>query len=172
MKFQRLGGHPFAVFIITSVLSDFTDIDFGIEVGSKCLMMVTGIAIHNIQIMHFIKVVFSSIRRIDAAYTRIETATENSCQAGFFKTLLVSPLPTVFEVSFIFRFIIGSIQIIHSGFQAGFHDGKILIRQGYINNDFGFETIKKLYQFIYIVCINLSCFNSRITDCFNDCITF
>ena len=46
--FQWLGGHPFAFFIITSVLSNFADIDFRIKIGSERFVMVAGITVHNI----------------------------------------------------------------------------------------------------------------------------
>ena len=46
--FQWFGGHPFAFFIITSVLSNFADIDFRIKIGSERFVMVAGITVHNI----------------------------------------------------------------------------------------------------------------------------
>ena len=42
MNFQRTGCYPLSVFIITSVLGNFADVYFRIEVCSKCFMMITG----------------------------------------------------------------------------------------------------------------------------------
>ena len=47
VDFQRFGGYPFAVFVITSVLGNF-DVDFRIEVGCKCFVMISCIAVHNV----------------------------------------------------------------------------------------------------------------------------
>ena len=109
-------------------------------------MMVSCIAVYYIQVLNFIKMMFGSIGSIDAAYTRVETATEDSCQAGFFKTFFVCPLPTIFKVSDIFRLIIGCIQIIYSTFQTGFHDSKILIGKSHVYDNFRFETIEECHQ--------------------------
>ena len=46
--FQRLGSDPLTVFIIASVLGDFADVDFRIEVGSEGFVVVAGITVHNI----------------------------------------------------------------------------------------------------------------------------
>lgn len=68
MNFQGFGGYPLSVFIITSVLGDFTDIDFRIEVCSKSLVMISGITIYYIQVLNFIEIMFGSICRINATY--------------------------------------------------------------------------------------------------------
>eukprot|EP00975_Prorocentrum_lima_P056312 11808615-Prorocentrum_lima.AAC.1 len=78
MNFQRTGSYPFAIFIIASVLRNFADVDFRIEVRSKCFMMVTRITVYNVQILNLIKIMFSCISGIDATYSRVESATENS----------------------------------------------------------------------------------------------
>ena len=75
MDFQRLGGNPFPVFVITSILCNFAYIDFWIEVCGKSLMMIACIAIDNIQVLDFIEVMFGCISRIDATYSRIESTT-------------------------------------------------------------------------------------------------
>jgi hypothetical protein len=55
MNFQRTGSYPFAIFIIASVLRNFADVDFRIEVRSKCFMVVTRITVYNVQILNLIK---------------------------------------------------------------------------------------------------------------------
>ena len=123
MNLQRTGCNPFAIFVVTSVLSYFTDIDFRVEVSCKCFMVVSRIAVYYIKILNFIEVMFGGIGCIDATYSWIESASEDGCESGFFETIVIGPLPTVFEMSFIFRFIISCIQIVYSGFQTCFHDG-------------------------------------------------
>ena len=135
MDFQWSGFHPVSVFIIPSVLGNLTDIDFRIEIGGKCLSVITGITIHYIQVLDFIKMMFRSISCKNSRYSRVKPAPQYGCQSFFFKAVVVCPLPAVFEMCHIFRFIISCIQIIHPTFQTSFHDRQILIRQGYVNHD-------------------------------------
>ena len=172
MDFQRLGGYPLAILIVTSVLRDFTNIDFRIEVRCKCLMMITCVAIYDIQILHFIEIMFGSICSINTTYPRIEAATKDGGQSGILKTFLICPLPAVFKVSHIFRLIVGSVQIVDSAFKTSFHNGKILIGKCYVYDDFGFEAIKESNQFIHIVGIYLCGLDVRVTDCFYDSVAF
>ena len=134
--------------------------------------MIARITVYNIQILHFIKIMLGGVGSINTTYTRVETATQDSGQSGILKMFLVCPLPTVFKVSHIFRFIVGSVQIIDSAFEASFHNGKILIRECYVYDDFGFEAIKESYQFIHIVGIHLCGPDVRVTDCFYDSVAF
>ncbi|OQC34801.1 MAG: hypothetical protein BWX65_00079 [Bacteroidetes bacterium ADurb.Bin057] len=128
MNFERLGFYPFSVQKIASFLSDFANIYFGIEIGGKSFMVIARIAIYNIQFMNFVEMVFCCISRKNVCYTRVKTATEYGCQTGFFKTILISPLPRILIFSLVQRFIIGSIQITATHLQTSIHDMQILIR--------------------------------------------
>ena len=75
MNFQRTGLHPLTIFIITAILCNLADIDFRIEVGGKCHTMITGVTIYDIQIVDFIKMMFSRISCKDSRNTRIKTTT-------------------------------------------------------------------------------------------------
>ena len=134
--------------------------------------MISCIAVHNVQVLDFVKMMLGCIGGIYAAYTRVETTAEDGCQSGIFKALFVCPLPAVFEVSYVFRFVIGCIQIIYPAFQTGFHDSKVLIGESYVYDDFGFETVEERHQFVYIVCIYLSGFDVRVADCFYNSVAF
>ena len=169
---ERSGGHPLAVFVIASVLSDFADVDFGVEIGGESLVVVACVAIDNVQIVHFVEMVLGCIGGIDTTYAGVESATEDSGEAGLFEALLVGPLPAVFEVGFILRLIVSRIQIVHSGLQAGFHDGEVLIGECHVDDNIGFETVEKGYQFVYIVSIDLCGLYGRIADGLSDGVTF
>ena len=95
-------------------------------------MMVSGVAVYDIQILYFIEMMFGRISRIYTRYTRIEPATQDSGQAGIFKTFLVCPLPTVLVFSFVQRFVIGRVEIADTVCQAGIHDVEVLIRQSQV----------------------------------------
>ena len=172
VDFQRLGCHPFSVFIIAAVLCNLTDVDFRIEVGGECFMMISGITVYDVQILYFVKMMFGGVCRIYAAYSRVETAAEDGGQSGIFEAFLIGPLPTVFKVGNIFRLIIGGIQIVDSALQASLHDGEVLVGEGYVDDDFGFETIEECYQFVHAVGIYLGGFDVRVTDCLDNSVTF
>ena len=142
MDFQRAGSYPLAVFIITSVLGNFADIDFRIEVGCKCFVVIAGITVYDVQILDFVEIMLGGVGGIDTAHSRIESTAEDSCQTSFFETFMISPLPTVFKMSFIFGFVVGSVQIVNSGFQTCFHNGQVLIREGNVNHHFRFEIVE------------------------------
>ena len=74
-------------------MGNLTDIDFWVEVGSESLVMVSGVAIHDIEHLDFIEVMLGSVCGEDAGNTWVETATEDSAQTCLFELILVSPLP-------------------------------------------------------------------------------
>ena len=135
-------------------------------------MMISGITVYDIQVLDFVKIMLGRISCIDTTDSRIESTTEDSCQAGFLETFMVSPLPAIFKVSFIFRLIIGRIQIVHSGFQASFHDSQVLIGKSNINHHFRFEIVEQGYQFVHIVCVDFCCLYIGITYCLDDFVAF
>ena len=61
MNLQRFRLNPLPVFIIESFLGNLTDIDFRIEVGSEGMMVVTGIAIDDVEIVDLVKVVLGGV---------------------------------------------------------------------------------------------------------------
>ena len=142
MNFKRTSSYPFAIFVIASVLSDFADIDFRVEVSSESLVMISGVAVYDIKVMHFVEIMLSCISCVHATYSRVESATQDSGKSGFFEAFLICPLPAVFEMSLVFRLVVSSIQIVDSCFQASLHYGKVLIGESYVNNDFGLKTIE------------------------------
>ena len=93
VELKRFGLHPFAVLPVESLLGNLTDIDFGVEVGGKRLVVIAGIAIHNVEILYLVEVVFCGISGEDARHARVETATEDGAQASLLETLAISPLP-------------------------------------------------------------------------------
>ena len=78
MNFVWFSFHPLSVFPVFPALRNLTDINFRIEVGSKSFTMITGITVHNIQIMNFVEVMFGCISSVNAGYSGIESTTQNS----------------------------------------------------------------------------------------------
>ena len=59
----RLGLYPLAVFVVLPLLGDLTDVDLGVEVGSEGLVVVTAIAVYDVEIVDLVEVVLRSISR-------------------------------------------------------------------------------------------------------------
>ena len=109
--FKRFGLHPFAVLPIESLLGDFADVDFRVEVGGEGLVVVAGVAVDNVEVLNLVKVMLGGISRVDARYARIETATEDGCQASLFKAVFEGPLPRIFKVCLVFRLVVGRVEV-------------------------------------------------------------
>lgn len=93
MNFERFRFHPLSVLPVESLLSDFADVNFGVEVSGKRFVMVAGVTVHDVKILYLAEVVFGRVGGVDAGYAGVEAAAEYGRQSGLFKTFLVSPLP-------------------------------------------------------------------------------
>ena len=93
MNFERFGLYPLSVLPIQALLCNLADVNFRVEVGSKSFVVVTSIAIYDVEILYFVEVVLSSISGKDACYTWVEATAQDGAQASIFEALLVSPLP-------------------------------------------------------------------------------
>ena len=93
VNFERLSFNPTSVFPVKTFLSDFANVDFGIEVGGESLMVVAGIAVYDVEILNFVKVVLGSVGSVDACYARVEATAQYGSQSGLFKAVFVGPLP-------------------------------------------------------------------------------
>ena len=86
------------IFPIESLLSDFANVDFGIEVCCECLVMVAGIAVHDIQVLNFVEVMFGCICSEYACHSGVKSAAQYGCQSSLLEAFAISPLPTIFKV--------------------------------------------------------------------------
>ena len=57
------------------------------------MVVVTGIAVHDVQIVDLVEVVLGGIGRIDTTHARVKTTTQDGRQARLLKALAISPLP-------------------------------------------------------------------------------
>ena len=137
--FHRFCFNPTTVFPVAAVGADFADVDFRIEIGRKRISVIAAVAVKNVNGMNFVKNMFLRISRKNAGDAGIKSASQNGAETSFFEFFSIRPLILVFEFSCIFWFIVGSIDIMSSGFQTGVHNRQILIRQRQIQNNIGFE---------------------------------
>ena len=156
MNFVRLGRDPFAVFVITSFLRYFADIDFGVEIGGEGHAVVSGVAVHDVEVVDLVEMVLGGIGGEDRRHARIEPAAENRRESLFAETILIGPLPRIFEMRFVPWLVVGRIEVIDAAFQAGVHDREILIGKGHVDDDIGTEGAEEFAQFGNAVGIDLS----------------
>ena len=149
-------------------MGNLADVDFRVEVGGKGLMMVARVAVHDVQILDFVEMVLGGVCRVHAGDARVESAAEDGGQAGVLETLLVGPLPAVFKMGHVFRFVVGRVQIVAPRLQASLHDGQVLIRQGQVHHHVGLEAFEEFHQFVHVVGIHLCCPDGRIPDGLHD----
>ena len=90
---QWVGFNPFAILIPESLLGNLADIDFWVEVGCESLVMISCVAIHDIEHLDFIEVMLGCISGEDARNSWVETTTEDSAETCLLELILVSPLP-------------------------------------------------------------------------------
>ncbi|CDE87889.1 unknown [Prevotella sp. CAG:891] len=93
VNFERFSFNPLTVFPIQTLLGNFANIDFRVKVRSKSLVVITGIAVYDVEILNLVEVMLGSISCKNARHTRVKTTTQDSCQASLFKAIFVSPLP-------------------------------------------------------------------------------
>lgn len=69
---MRFGFYLLFVFLVVAFLCDFLDVDFGVEVGGKGFVMVVCVVVYNIEVVYFIKVVFSGMGGEDVCYVGVK----------------------------------------------------------------------------------------------------
>src|SRR3546814_7622050 len=99
------------------------------------LAMIAAIAIQYVERVDPVQIVLFKIGREHAGNAGIEAGTQQRHQAGVLEAIMICQLPMIFELRLIARFVIGRVHIMYAGLEAGFHDGKILIGQGQIDDE-------------------------------------
>ena len=156
MYLQRLRLYPLPVLIVESLLRNLTDIDLRVEVRGESVMMIASIAIDNVEIMDLVEVMLGSIGCIDATDTWVEAATEDSSQTCLLETILIGPLPGIFEMCLVLRLVISRIKVVAATGKTGIHDCQVLIRQSEVNHEFRLVVVEEGLQLFHIVSIYLS----------------
>ena len=86
-----------------------------------------------------------------AAHSGVESASEDGREAGFLEALAVGPLPGVFEVRFVARFVVGRVKVVDAAAQACFHDGEVLVGERHVDYHFGLVAFEKGYNLLHVV---------------------
>ena len=123
------GFNPVAIFPMAGNRSHFANVDFRVEIGGKGLAMVAAIAIKNVECVDPIKMMLFEVGGEHAGHARVKTRPQQRHDPGVLETVLIGPLPVIFELGFVLGLIIGSVEIVGLGRKARVHDRQILIGQ-------------------------------------------
>ena len=93
MYLHRFRLYVLAILPIKTLLCDFANVNLGVEIRGKGFMMITSIAIDNVEILYFIKVMLGSVCRKDAGNAWVEAATKDGAKSGLLEALAIRPLP-------------------------------------------------------------------------------
>ena len=91
--------------------------------------MIAAVAVEDVDGVDAVEVVLLHVRAEHVGHTRVETGAEQGHQSGLFEALAVGPLPLVFELRLVQRFVVGGIQVVHARGQAGIHNTEVLVGQ-------------------------------------------
>ena len=176
VNLQRLRLDPLSVLVIESLLCDLADVDLRIEVGSESLVVVSGVAVDDVEILDLVEVVLGGVGRVSLRHTRVEAATEDGGKASLLEALLICPLPAVFEVGLVLRLIVGRVEVVASASQASIHDGQVLVGQGQVDDQLRLVAIEERLQLLHVVGIHLGRLDVQVValvvDGFGQTVTF
>ena len=108
--------------------------------------------------------VLGGIGREDGCHAGVETAAEDRREPGGLETILIGPLPRIFEMGLVLGFVVGRVEVIAAAFEAGVHDGQILVRKRHVDDDVGFEGAEQLAELRHIVGVDLGGLHAVAAD--------
>ena len=162
---ERRGSLPGAVFPVAGVSGDFADVDFGVEVGGKGQAVVAGVGVDDVEFVDFIEQVFLDIGGEDVSNAGVKTAAEQRHDAALTEAVFIGPLPFVFEFGFFRRFVVGGVEVVNAGSEAGIHDVQILVGQGDVKDELRAQFFEQAGKRGDVVGINLAGINGHAVFC-------
>lgn len=75
----------------------------------------------------------------DVGHAGVEARAEESGEAGLLEALAVGPLPGVFELREVGRLVVGRVDVVDAGVEAGVHQVEVLVGQGDVDEQLGAE---------------------------------
>ena len=97
--------------------------------------MVAGIAVNDVDEVNLVEQVFLRIGAPDVRDAGVEPAAEDGRQASGLEALLIGPLPGILELCHLARLVVGGVEIVHAGLEAGVHDRQVLVGQGHVDHE-------------------------------------
>ena len=162
VNLQRLRLNPLSVLIVESFLSNLTDVYLRIEVCREGVVVVSCIAVYDVEVMNLVELMLSRIGSISLRHSRVESASQYGSQSCLLELILVSPLPGVFEVSLVLRLVVCRVLIVASACQARVHDGQVLVRQSQVEHEVRLELVEEPLQLFHVIGVDLRRFDVHL----------
>ena len=129
--------------------------------------MVARVRIENIDGFDFVEKVLLRVGAVNVRHARVETGAEQGAQARFFEAFPISPLPGVFKLRVIRRFVVRRIDVVNAGVQTRVHQRQILIRERNVDQNLRLKFFQKRDHFLYVVRIDFRRFNHNARRIFD-----
>ena len=129
--------------------------------------MVARIRVDDVKSLNGVEMVLHRPCGIDIRHAGIEPASEQRHEPFLFEAVLIRPLPFVFKMRLVKRFIVRGVDIVHTGFEAGVHDMQILIGKRKVQHHVGPDFFNQFDQMRHIVRIHLSRGNRAVVFFFD-----
>jgi hypothetical protein len=84
---------------------------------------------------------------------------------------MVGPLPAVLELGGFDGLVVGGVEIVDAGFQAGVHDGQVLVGQSHVDHQLRLLPFDQRHQFRHVVGIDLRGLHREMLDFRRDRVT-
>ena len=153
-ELERLGLDELPVLEVFALRGDFTDVDLGVEIGGERLSVVAGVAVDDVERVDGVEILRFP-RGVDIGHAGVESAAEERGDALLAEAVAVRPLPAVFEVRDVRRLVVGGVDVIDSGFEAGVHDVEVLVGQREVQDHVGAERADELDELRDVVGVDL-----------------
>ena len=160
---HRLGLDPLAVLDVAALCRNFAYVYLGVEVGRDGVAVVAAVAVENVDVVYLVELVLHGVCRENARNAGIKAASQQRCDARFFKLFAVSPLPLVLKLGGVLRLVIRGIDVVGLGSKAGVHYREVLIRQGEIEHYRGLVAFYQRYQLVNVVRVHLRRFYNSLS---------
>ena len=93
MHLERFGFNPLTILVVESFLCYLANVNLWVEVCGESFMMITGIAVHDVEMSDFVEVMLCCVGCIDARHSWVEAASEDCRESSLFESVFVGPLP-------------------------------------------------------------------------------
>ncbi len=160
---------------------NFAQVDFGVEVRRKLVAVIAAVTVENIDFFDGVELVLEGVSAVGLRNTRVKAGTEQCRKAGLFKLFLVSPLPAVVEVGAealflaalvvdlaplgivdVFGLVVRRVHVVHATFEAGVHDGEVLVRERDVHHQVGLVFLDEFHDIFSLVGIHRGSRNDRL----------
>ncbi len=132
---------PLTALPVLPLLGDLPDVDLRIEVGRECVSVITTIAVEDVDGLDAVQQVVAGVCAEDVGDPGVEPGAHQRHQARLLEPLSVGPLPLVFELRLVPRFVVGGVHVVDAGLEACVHDREILVGQGHVDDQRGAELL-------------------------------